>query len=273
MAFRQCAKLFKWSPWNCSALKPEGDTDSPFGEGLKGTKEAAFISALFAASVVHAITTDCRDGRIEGCECDRGQHPNNVYGVSGFVAGCSENIKYGIAFSERFLDTAELMDRHRRPRTSKDILSMNIHNYRVGRKIARESMRKTCKCHGMSGTCATKVCFKQLPPFDEIAKRIKKKYEHATYARVSRNSWKPGRVSLVPVWPTLKKIGIGDLVYLIPSPNYCNHNKTLGILGTPGRRCKVSLPAVCSKDAPPPPDNAVNEQRQLQPKNDAEATE
>ena len=100
-----------------------------------GTREAAFISAVFAAGVVHAITTDCRDGKIDGCECDRGGHSNNVYGVSNFVAGCSENIKYGIAFSERFIDTAELMDRHRKTQGSNDIITMTLHNYRVGRKV------------------------------------------------------------------------------------------------------------------------------------------
>ena len=37
MAYRQCVKLFKWRHWNCSALQPQGATDSPFREALKGT--------------------------------------------------------------------------------------------------------------------------------------------------------------------------------------------------------------------------------------------
>ena len=100
-----------------------------------GTMEAAFISAVFAAGVAYAITTDCRDGKIEGCECDRSPIRNDVYGVSTYVRGCSANIKYGIAFSERFIDTAENMNRHRKTRRANDILTMNLHNYRVGRKV------------------------------------------------------------------------------------------------------------------------------------------
>ena len=100
-------------------------------------------------------------------------------------------------------------------------------------------MKKACKCHGMSGTCATKVCFKQLPKFEEIAKKIKKKYEHATFSKISRSKTNPSRGTLIPAWKTFKKIGLDDLVYLIPSPNYCNYNKTLGVLGTSGRKCKA----------------------------------
>ena len=103
---------------------------------FSGTREAAFISALFAAGVVHAITADCREGKIEGCECERSSRTNIVYAGADFVAGCSGNIKYGIAFSERFIDTAEIMDRHRRTERSNDILTMNLHNYRVGRKVS-----------------------------------------------------------------------------------------------------------------------------------------
>ena len=100
-----------------------------------GTREAAFISAVFAAGVAYAITTDCRDGKIEGCECDRSPVKNDIYGVSTYVRGCSANIKYGIAFSERFIDIAENMDRHRKTRRDNDIITMNLHNYRVGRKV------------------------------------------------------------------------------------------------------------------------------------------
>jgi len=240
MAYRQCVKLFKWRHWNCSALQPQGATDSPFREALKGTREAAFISAIFAAGVVHAITTDCRNGKIQGCECEQGRHSNNLYGVGNIVDGCSENIKYGIAFSERFIDTAEVIDQHRQPKKSSDVKTMNLHNYRVGRKVAKESMRKACRCHGMSGTCATKVCYKELAPFAEIGRKIVKKYEHATFSKISRENKRPGRGNLKPVWPAFKRIGLGDLVYLTPSPNYCVRNRTLGVLGTSGRRCKVS---------------------------------
>lgn len=100
-----------------------------------GTREAAFISAVFAAGVVFAITSDCREGKIEGCQCDRGGVSNTVYGTSSFVNGCSENIKFGVSFAEKFIDTAEIRDRHLKTGKSNEILTMNLHNYKVGRKV------------------------------------------------------------------------------------------------------------------------------------------
>lgn len=40
-------------------------------------------------------------------------------------------------------------------------------------------MNRTCKCHGVSGSCSVKTCWHQLAAFSETAAVIKNKYENA----------------------------------------------------------------------------------------------
>jgi hypothetical protein len=41
-------------------------------------------------------------------------------------------------------------------------------------------MKSVCKCHGVSGSCTTKTCWKRLKPFKETAEILK-----GTYYKVS----------------------------------------------------------------------------------------
>lgn len=61
---------------------------------------------------------------------------------------------------------------------------MNVHNNRVGRKMLASNMRKQCKCHGVSGACTTKTCWKTVPPMDEYATLLKRKYAKAQQVSV-----------------------------------------------------------------------------------------
>ena len=47
----------------------------------------------------------------------------------------------------------------------------NIHQ-----AIARLMLMK-CRCHGVSGSCEFKTCWKSLPQFAEIGKYLKSKYD------------------------------------------------------------------------------------------------
>lgn len=103
-------------------------------------------------------------------------------------------------------------------------------------------MRTTCKCHGVSGSCTTKTCWRQLLPFSAIAKILKDKYEKAVRVASFKNQ-ATGRSRLVKFQKNSNAMnassGIspkrGELVYLENSPSFCK--KTRYSPGTYGRNC------------------------------------
>ena len=115
-----------------------------------GTRETAFIHAISAAGVAHAVTTACSSGTLEKCGCDRtvdqrvgapeaqgGTAAGVTVGVAGAGAmadfewaGCSDNIAYGSAFSGAFVDARE-----RVKGAGMNRALMNLHNNNVGRKV------------------------------------------------------------------------------------------------------------------------------------------
>lgn len=99
------------------------------------------------------------------------------------------------------------------------------------------SLQTECKCHGVSGSCTMKTCWKTLPPFRVIGDSLMKKYDRsrrvvATPASKGlRLTLRRGR-SAKPVAPRRS-----ELVFLEPSPNYCERDLSIGSLGTVGRMC------------------------------------
>lgn len=46
-------------------------------------------------------------------------------------------------------------------------------------QVVRKLLKKDCQCHGISGSCQLKTCWKTLPQFREIGDVLMKKYEKA----------------------------------------------------------------------------------------------
>lgn len=46
-------------------------------------------------------------------------------------------------------------------------------------QLVKNLLRTECKCHGVSGSCAMKTCWKSLPPFRVIGDALMKKYYRA----------------------------------------------------------------------------------------------
>lgn len=85
--------------------------------------------------------------------------------------GCSDYPEYGENASKKYLDVME---------TGIDAQTyVNLHNYGVGREIVKRTMKKHCKCHGMSGSCTVKSCWMQMTSFSEIARQLRKRYDYA----------------------------------------------------------------------------------------------
>ncbi|CAJ0924709.1 unnamed protein product [Ranitomeya imitator] len=147
---------------------------------MSGTREAAFVYAISSAGVAFAVTRACSSGDLEKCGCDR-----TVHGVSpqGFQwSGCSDNIAYGVAFSQSFVDVRE-----RSKGASSSRALMNLHNNEAGRKAILNNMRVECKCHGVSGSCEVKTCWKAMPPFRKVGNVLKEKFDGATEVEQKKN--------------------------------------------------------------------------------------
>lgn len=97
-------------------------------------------------------------------------------------------------------------------------------------------MQRTCKCHGVSGSCTTQTCWLQLPEFREVGNYLKEKYHRAIKVDLLRGAGNSA-ASRGAVAETFSSISRKELVHLEDSPDYCVENRTLGLPGTEGREC------------------------------------
>ncbi|XP_008484349.1 protein Wnt-1-like, partial [Diaphorina citri] len=103
--------------------------------------------------------------------------------------------------------------------------------------IIRSRMQRVCKCHGMSGSCSVKVCWKRLPSFQQVGDILASRYEGAYFVKVVNNQRKRNVKRLRSAVRDAKQPNRTELVYMEESPDYCQRNETLGIRGTKGRLC------------------------------------
>ncbi|GAB0088954.1 Protein Wnt [Sergentomyia squamirostris] len=283
LAIQECQNQFRWHRWNCSSLSNK--SRNPYASNLlkRGYKESAFAYAIAAAGVAHNVARACSQGKLLACGCDpsinrRGlskylresiledRIPNTLNSVEAYAnpsldkrklrsrlasrwkwGGCSHNMDFGAEFSELFLDARE---------RAGDIQSqINLHNNRVGRKAVANNMVIRCKCHGMSGSCQLKTCWRSAPDFQVVGKVLKQQFRRAVLVDQSNIGNGPPMVVVShknkkrrknrP--PRKSQAGRGSrdemrklensLFYYQRSPNFCEKDLNSDIPGTSGRRC------------------------------------
>lgn len=189
---KECQHQLRYRQWNCST-NPKILTKIM----SEDTPEAGFVNAITAAAVTYAVAELCSTGSIADCSChsigtirssklkDRSngyenRNNNNSIKVATTVArrsnDCIDSVNYGYQISKLFVDTWQQLAGGKK----RDVKSLiKLHNTRIGRLITLKSARIVCKCHGISGSCLLKTCWKKLPKFREIGRRLKMKFDHA----------------------------------------------------------------------------------------------
>lgn len=46
-------------------------------------------------------------------------------------------------------------------------------------QVVKSAVKTRCKCHGISGSCTVRTCWRQLSPFRDIGNTLKQKYENS----------------------------------------------------------------------------------------------
>ncbi|XP_022254081.1 protein Wnt-11-like [Limulus polyphemus] len=232
-----CQETFVDRRWNCSSIiqAPNYTPDL-----TSGTREQAFVYALSSAALGHTVARACSAGTLLLCGC--GHVPTGPPHGDFKWGGCADNLQYGIKYSRSFSDGPWM-----RKKTKKTVDGvLNRHNNRAGRRALRANLMTQCKCHGVSGSCNIKTCWKGLPRIQTIADYLKQKYYVAIEVidhRVRRNP------ELLPVNSQLGMYQNDDLIYTTKSPDYCMPNPKVGSLGTLGRRCNATSDGTDSCDS------------------------
>nr|CDI40105.1 WNT10 protein [Euperipatoides kanangrensis] len=228
IAVHECQHQFKRNRWNCTSLETKNKNPHSNAMLSRGYRETAFAYAVSSAGVALSVARACSLGKLMSCGCDM-----NVSGRTKDWewGGCSHNMDFGIQFSRDFLDSRE---------KAKDIHSqINTHNNRAGRLAVSRNMEVKCKCHGMSGSCELKTCWKAVPDFNQVGLVLKEKFNYATmvdHTNINEGSLRPA------IQSHKKRPFETDLVYFEKSPNFCEYNHELDSPGTEGRLCnKTSI--------------------------------
>lgn len=107
-------------------------------------------------------------------------------------------------------------------------------------------MQTKCKCHGMSGSCELKTCWKAAPDFRVVGTLIKDRFRSAIM--VDQSNMGNGKPLLVhrkrrTRFKKKKKQKkrrqelSAELLYYQKSPNFCESNPAEDIDGTVSRQC------------------------------------
>ncbi|KAF6030278.1 WNT2B [Bugula neritina] len=231
LAEEECQHQFRHRRWNCSIFSYQSRDTTLFTNFIsRGSREVAFIHTIASAGVVQSLLMACSDGSLSNCECDPSKKNGKSRDSKGEFdwSGCSNNVKFGLKYAKSFTDAKESETRDLRG-------LMNLHNNNAGRRAIQKHLQLKCKCHGVSGSCGVRTCWKATQDFAIIGDFLKTKYNRAVKVDTTQDS--TGKLVAVNSNRSLRK---GDMVYMDESPDYCLHNPFVGSLGTERRTCSTN---------------------------------
>ncbi|MEQ2188266.1 Protein Wnt-8c [Goodea atripinnis] len=145
--------------------------------------------------------------------------------------GCSDNLDFGERISKQYVDAQETGQDSR--------AAVNLHNNAAGRTAVKATVKRICRCHGMSESCSLQTCWTQLSDFREIGNYLKIKYNQARKLDIDKKRVRAGNSadSRGAIVDAFGHVAQTELIYMEDSPDYCRRNASLGLHGTEGREC------------------------------------
>ncbi|XP_037958635.1 protein Wnt-4 [Teleopsis dalmanni] len=214
LANLHCEDQFRYDRWNCSIA-----TRGKRNIFKKLYKETAFVHALTAAAMTHSIARACAEGRMTKCSC--GPRKQNRVDQDFQWGGCNDNLKHGKRVARSFLDL--------RDGGGDEVTEILRHDSEVGIEAVSKLMKDKCKCHGVSGSCSMKTCWKKLSDFNATATLLRKKYNEAIRkapnTRTMRREAATSRVKKPKQRRKKQQSQYTTLYYLETSPTYCSVTK------------------------------------------------
>ncbi|KAK9738587.1 wnt family [Popillia japonica] len=253
LAAETCKIVFQHRRWNCSSIDKAPYLTPDL---TRATREQAYVYAVSAASLTYTMARACANGGLQHAvsaasltytmarACANGglQHctcaspPKETPAENFKWGGCGDNIRWGTNFAKRFVDTVEKYNTKALERMARQIsgrrdnvaydkkimklkshiASVNLHNNHVGRRIIIENLNTQCKCHGVSGSCSIKTCWRSMPPIVDIGHKLLEKFTIAKEVTKNYLNSDNKEIGTAMKRHTLKS---DDLIFLTKSPD------------------------------------------------------
>nr|XP_039251882.1 uncharacterized protein LOC120329347 [Styela clava] len=194
----RCQREFQYNKWNCSR-SPKTYYSRLLNQDIR---ETAYVNAMMSAAVTYAVTYACSKGEIPDCGCEENSITSyellkqeaikrnyktteeNLRKVAAEFewGGCGDQIEYGDRISRLFTENFG-----RKFQSSDLKAKIEIHNMEAGRLAITNHMRRDCRCHGITGTCALQTCWDRMPKWQDVGNRLRNHFDGAVRVQLAND--------------------------------------------------------------------------------------